>query len=67
MPFGLTNVPGTFERLMKKVLKGLQYETCLVYLDDIIVKGGTFEEHLKNLNHVFDRFRSAGLKFSCVL
>ena len=49
---------------MEKVLKGLQYETCLVYLDDIIVKGQTFEEHLKNLNQVFDRSRAAGLKLS---
>ena len=62
MPFGLTNAPGTFERLME-VLKGLQYETYLVYLDDIIVKGRTFEEHLKNLNQVFDRFGAAGLSF----
>ena len=64
MPFGLTNALGTFERLKEKVLKGLQYETCLVYLDDIIVKGRTFEKHLKNFNQVFDRFRAAGLKLS---
>ena len=61
MLFGLTNAPGTFERLMEKVLEGLQYETCLVYLDDSIVKGRTFEEHLKKLNQVFDRFRAEGI------
>jgi len=37
MPFGLCNVPATFQRLMDTVLAGLNYETCLVYLDDIIV------------------------------
>ena len=37
MPFGLCNAPGTFERLMEITMRGLQWRTCLVYLDDIIV------------------------------
>ncbi|GBM92433.1 Retrovirus-related Pol polyprotein from transposon 297 [Araneus ventricosus] len=49
MPFELCNVPATFERLMETVLRGLTSETCLVYLDDIIIVGRTFEEHLNNI------------------
>ncbi|GBL91655.1 Retrovirus-related Pol polyprotein from transposon 17.6 [Araneus ventricosus] len=49
MPFGLCNAPATFERLMETVLHGLSSEACLVYLDDIIIFGGTFAEHLNNL------------------
>ncbi|KAG5884724.1 hypothetical protein JTB14_019847 [Gonioctena quinquepunctata] len=49
MPFGLCNAPATFERLMETVLKGLSWNTCLVYLDDIIVVGRSFEDHVKNL------------------
>ena len=64
MPFVLTNAHGTFERLMEKVLKGLQYEICLIYLDDVIVKSQSFEGHLENLSLVFDRLRSAGLKLN---
>ena len=62
MPFGLCNAPGTFQRLMEFVLAGLQWETCLVYLDDVIVYGRNFEERLEQLKEVFQRFRQAGLK-----
>ncbi|GFU87336.1 retrovirus-related Pol polyprotein from transposon 297 [Trichonephila clavipes] len=49
MPFGLCNAPATFERLMETVLKGLTFEACLIYLDDVIIGGRTFEEHLQNI------------------
>ena len=51
--FGLCNAPATFERLMDQVLKGLHWKACLVYFDDIIVLGKSFDEHLKNLEEVF--------------
>ena len=59
MPFGLCNAPATFQRLMESVLAGLARDTCLVYIDDILVLGRTFEEHLQNLEKVFDRLREA--------
>ena len=62
MPFGLCNAPATFQRLMNSVLAGLQWSTCLVYIDDIIIVGKTFDEHLKNLQHVFECLKQAGLK-----
>ncbi|GBM61026.1 Retrovirus-related Pol polyprotein from transposon 297 [Araneus ventricosus] len=64
MPFGLCNAPATFERLMETVLRGLSSEACLVYLDDIIIVGRTFEEHLNNLRKVFQRLQKANLKLS---
>ena len=62
MPFGLCNVPATFQRLMEVVLDGLVRKKCLVYIDDILVVGETFEEHLENLCLVLARFRQAGLR-----
>jgi hypothetical protein len=50
--FGLRNAPATFEGLMASILRGLTYDACLVYLDDIIVFGRTFQE-LDNLLKVF--------------
>lgn len=70
LPFGLSNSPATFERFMEAVLSGLQWEKCLVYLDDIITFGATFEENLANLSIIFDRLRAANLKLKlkkCVL
>ncbi len=62
MPFGLCNAWAAFEHLMNLVLRGLHWEQCLVYLDDIIVHGRTFEEHLENLHLVWSRPREADLK-----
>ncbi|GBN25236.1 Retrovirus-related Pol polyprotein from transposon 297 [Araneus ventricosus] len=64
MPFGLCNAPATFERLMVTVLRGLTSEACLVYLDDIIIVGRTFQEHLNNIRQVFQRLQKANLKLS---
>ena len=63
LPFGRCGAPATFERLVEIVLAGLHWETCLVYLDDIIVCGKTFDEMLKNLDDVFARLQGTGLKF----
>ena len=62
MPFGLTCAPSVFQRLMDLVLCGLTYESCLVYLDDIIVFGQDFDSHVRRLPEIFDRLQMAGLK-----
>ncbi|GFS49286.1 retrovirus-related Pol polyprotein from transposon 17.6 [Trichonephila clavipes] len=64
MPFGLCNAPATFDRLMETVLGGLSYEACQVYLDDIIIVGRSFEEHLKNIRRVLQKLKEANLKLS---
>ena len=64
MPFGLCNAPATFERLMEAVLGGLHWNSLLVYFDDVIVFGANFEEELKRLKEVFQRFRDANLKLN---
>ena len=61
LPFGLTNAPATFQRLMDLVLTGLHWSECLVYLDDIIIFGRTFDEHLSRLRTVLERLNQAGL------
>ena len=47
---------------MELVLRGLQWHTLLIYLDDIIICGPTVEEHLRRLDEVFTHLGKAGLK-----
>ena len=64
MPFGLCNAPATFERLMEQVFRGLLLDVCLLYLDDILVPGKTFDHHLDNLTQVLQRLQDVNLKLS---
>lgn len=62
MPFGLNNAASTFQRTMEIALQGLQWVTCLVYIDDIIVYGDDFEQHIQRVEQVLERIKTAGLK-----
>ncbi len=62
LPFGLSNAPSTFERLMEIVLQGLHWKICLIYLDDVIIYSKGFDEHLVRLSRVFSALQNAGLK-----
>ena len=52
MPFGLTNTPATFQRLIESCLCDLHLNWCIIYLDDIIVFLETPQEHIKRLHGV---------------
>jgi hypothetical protein len=62
MPFGLKGAPATFERLMETVLAALQWDICLIYLDDVIVLGRSFKDIVINLRKAYDRLLAARLK-----
>ena len=62
IPFGATNAPATFQRMMETCLGGLHLNWCLIYQDDIIVFAKTQEEAIARLGTVFQKFREAGLK-----
>ncbi len=59
MSFGLRNAPATFQRLINRVVFGL--EGCAVYLDDVIVFSETWEQHLVRLRALLTRLAEACL------
>ena len=60
MPFGLCNAPATFQRYMNSVLSGIP--GVVVYIDDLLVFGRTWLEHVSILRLVFERLRHHHLK-----
>lgn len=64
MPFGLCSARATFQRPIDIVLSGLNFEICLVYLDDVIIFGQDLKQHLEQLEQVFQRLRVANLKLN---
>ena len=62
LPMGLCNSPSSFQRCMELILRGLQWKTVLIYLDDIIVFSSTLDDHFEKLREVFQLLQSAGLK-----
>ena len=68
MPFGLTNAPAVFQRLMQRVLRGLNPDDSpdfvSVYIDDVLVFSPTLADHLHHLRLVIQRIQEVGLKLN---
>ena len=62
MPFGLSNGPATYSRLMQLALHGISATKALPYLDDTIIHSNGMKRHLKNLDLVLAAHARAGLK-----
>ena len=59
-PFGLSQAPAYFQRLVHEVLKGITF--AFGYLDDILIFSPNNKTHLEHLEIVFQRLREADLK-----
>ena len=62
LSFGLCNSPATFRIVIQLVLQGLTWVECLSYLDDIIIFGTSFENHVENMRKILERFKQYNLK-----
>ena len=62
MPFGLCTAPSTFERCIELVMRGLQWDKVLIYLDDLIIMSRGPLQNLERLAEVLQRLKEAGLK-----
>ena len=61
-PFGLTQAPAYFQRLINKVLAVLDF--AFGYLDDILIHSPDVPTHLVHMRQLFQRLREADLKLN---
>jgi len=61
MPFGLCNAVGTFQRLMEHIFEKELGKSVMVYIDDLLVYGSTWEDMNTNLENVFILLEQNGL------
>ena len=62
MPFGLSNAPGTFQRLMNELFRDHLWKWALVFLDDVLVYSKCEDDHFAHLKATFQLLREANLK-----
>ncbi len=60
MPFGLRGAPATFQRMIDRLLRGLDDSTN-AYIDDIVIFSLTWEEHVRHITLVLERLLKANL------
>ncbi|CAN6692803.1 unnamed protein product [Malus baccata var. baccata] len=64
MPFGLKNAGATYQRAMNAIFHELIGRSMEVYIDDIVVKSKTEEQHLTDLRQALTRMRMHKLKMN---
>src|SRR3954469_18136552 len=64
MPFGLKNVGATYQRAMVTLFHDMIHKEIEVYVDDMIAKSQTEEEHLVYLEKLFARLRKFRLRLN---
>ena len=57
MPFGSTNAPATFMRMMDDILRSFTNNFVVVYLDDILIYNKTWSEQLQHIQQVLHTLR----------
>ncbi|CAL2278566.1 unnamed protein product [Prunus armeniaca] len=64
MPFGLKNAGATYQRLVNKIFAELISTSMEVYVDDMLVKSRTADDHLQNLSLMFGTLKKYNMRLN---
>ena len=60
-PYGISNLPFTFQSFINNILQGLLYKCCISYLDDIIIYSKSRDEHIRHIDQILTRIQNANI------
>ncbi len=63
-PFGYANSPAEFNVFLNKACPDARARGNLVYVDDVLMKSSSVEDHLKEINHILNQLTTAGAKIA---
>ena len=63
-PFGYSNSPAEFNIFLHKAMSDAAARGNLIYVDDILMRSRTFQEHLAEIRHVLNQLAAAGAKLA---
>ncbi len=63
-PFGYANSPAEFNIFLNKACPDARVRGNLVYVDDVLMKSSSVEDHLKEIDHVLNQLTTAGAKIA---
>ncbi|KAL1258951.1 hypothetical protein QQF64_009528 [Cirrhinus molitorella] len=63
-PFGYANSPAEFNIFLNKVCPDARMRGNLIYVDDVLMKSATVDDHLEEIKHVLNQLTTAGAKIA---
>jgi len=64
VPFGLKNAVVAYQRLIDYIFKGMLGRNVEVYVDDFVVKSESYQQHIKDLQEVFQALRNHNMRLN---
>ena len=61
MPFGLRNGPATFQRALDIIFSGVRWQTCLIYLDEVMIFSKDITSYLGHVDEILTLLGQAGI------
>lgn len=61
--FELINAYVSYQQALDVVLFEYEWETCLVYLNDVVVYSNSIEDHIEHVGNMLTSWKDEGIKY----